>query len=410
MQKEDNCNKKQKQQHVEDSIEINQSSRYAYPPKEIKLSADERMTLVKPCIQEITDEFELQSLLKRVPNPVAYDGFEPSGRMHIAQAIMKKNIVNNMTKAGFTFIFWIADWFAHMNHKMGGDLEKIQVVGKYFIEVWKAIGMDLSRVRFLWASEEINKRSNEYWKLVLDIGANTTLNRSKRCCQIMGRNDSGLSSSQIFYPIMQCADIFFLEVDVCQLGLDQRKVNMLAREYAKSINNTSPIIMSHSMLPGLKKGQAKMSKSNPMSAIFVEDTCEEIAKKIRGAYCPSGEEMTEMLNSVEATDTEKTNKKQIKKSKTTIIHTRSDEINPCLSYYKNILFTSEIEIKIKNNVYENYEQLEIDYLNGTISPQSLKTTLVKYLDDMIRPVRDHFEQNQHARDLFEKVCQYRQIK
>lgn len=28
------------------------------------------------------------------------------------------------------------------------------------------------------------------------------------------------------------------------------------------------------MLYGLKKGQAKMSKSNPMSAIFMEDTLE----------------------------------------------------------------------------------------------------------------------------------------
>ena len=30
---------------------------------------------------------------------------------------------------------------------------------------------------------------------------------------------------------MQCTDIFFLKADICQLGLDQRKVNMLAREY-----------------------------------------------------------------------------------------------------------------------------------------------------------------------------------
>ena len=35
---------------------------------------------------------------------------------------------------------------------------------------------------------------------------------------------------------MQVADVFQLGVDICQLGMDQRKVNMLAREYAtKSI-------------------------------------------------------------------------------------------------------------------------------------------------------------------------------
>ncbi len=45
-----------------------------------------------------------------------------------------------------------------MNNKMGGDLKKIQTVGKYMIEVWKAAGMDLSRVEFIYSSEEINSR------------------------------------------------------------------------------------------------------------------------------------------------------------------------------------------------------------------------------------------------------------
>lgn len=30
-----------------------------------------------------------------------------------------------------------------------------QTVGKYMIEIWKAAGMDMSNVEFLWASEEV---------------------------------------------------------------------------------------------------------------------------------------------------------------------------------------------------------------------------------------------------------------
>ena len=37
-----------------------------------------------------------------------FDGFEPSGRMYIAQDIMKSINVNKITKAGGIFIFWVA--------------------------------------------------------------------------------------------------------------------------------------------------------------------------------------------------------------------------------------------------------------------------------------------------------------
>ena len=80
-------------------------------------------------------------------------------------------------------------------------------------QVWKALGMDMSRVEFVWCSDEINSRAGEYWSLVMDIACKNKLGRVIRCSQIMGRNDTDdLAASQIFYPCMQCADIFFLKV------------------------------------------------------------------------------------------------------------------------------------------------------------------------------------------------------
>lgn len=38
----------------------------------------------------------------------------------------------------------------------------------------------------------------------------------------------------------------------------------------------SPIIISHHMLMGLKEGQEKMSKSDPDSAIFMEDSVADV--------------------------------------------------------------------------------------------------------------------------------------
>ena len=75
------------------------------------------------------------------------------------------------------------------------------------------IALCCMQVIFLNASEEINSNPHEYNALMLDIARSFNLNRIKKCTQIMGREESDdLSAAQIFYPCMQCADIFFLKV------------------------------------------------------------------------------------------------------------------------------------------------------------------------------------------------------
>ncbi|CAM9202836.1 unnamed protein product, partial [Heterosigma akashiwo] len=178
-----------------------------------ELSSDEKYELARSVGEECIQESELRTIFDVKQHPIVYDGFEPSGRMHIAQGVMRAINVNKLTKAGCVFKFWVADWFAQLNNKMGGDLKKIQTVGQYMIEIWKAVGMDMTNVQFLWASEEINRRPDEYWGRVMEIARLNNLARIQRCCTIMGRKESDeMSSAQIFYPCMQCADVFFLKV------------------------------------------------------------------------------------------------------------------------------------------------------------------------------------------------------
>ncbi|KAJ3674852.1 hypothetical protein LUZ60_005468 [Juncus effusus] len=198
-------------------------------PQQHGMTPEEKYRLIRSIGEECIKEEELRDLLAKKPNPICYDGFEPSGRMHIAQGIMKTINVNKMTSAGCKVKILIADRFAKMNNKMGGDLEKIRKVGEYFIEIWKASGMDLQNVQFIWSSAEIDKRSVEYWKLVDDIAGRNTVNRIKKCMQITGRSEGQfeeLPFAQALYPVMQCADVFFLEADICQMGMDQRKAQV----------------------------------------------------------------------------------------------------------------------------------------------------------------------------------------
>ncbi|XP_072977010.1 tyrosine--tRNA ligase 1, cytoplasmic [Typha angustifolia] len=352
------------------------------PPAVYGLTLDERFALVRSIGEECIQEDELRNLLEKKPNPICYDGFEPSGRMHIAQGVMKTINVNKLTSAGCTVKIWIADWFAQLNNKMGGDLKKIRTIGRYLIEIWKAVGMNLDNVVFLWSSDEINSRADEYWPLVMDIARRNKLPRILRCSQIMGRSEQDeLTAAQIFYPCMQCADIFFLKADICQLGMDQRKVNVLAREYCDDIKRKNkPIILSHHMLPGLQQGQEKMSKSDPSSSIFMEDEEAEVNVKIKKAYCPP----------------------------------KIVEANPCLEYIKYIVFPwfNSFDILRQeenggNKTYTSMEELIADYETGTLHPADVKPALAKALNQILQPVRDHFKKNNEAKELLKSVKAYR---
>ena len=330
-----------------------------------------------------------------------YDGFEPSGRMHIAQGVFKAMNVNKCTFPGTnsTFIFWVADWFALMNDKMGGDLDKIKTVGKYLLEVWKAAGMDLSNVEFKWCSEAITNEADKYWPKMLDIARRFNVTRIKKCCQIMGRLEGSLTSAQVLYPLMQCTDIFFLKADICQLGVDQRKVNMLARDYciAAKIKN-KPIILSHHMLFGLKAGQEKMSKSDPDSAVFMEDTAEDVERKIMSAYCPNKEEekTEEKSDEVEDAGKESMQLKEIKIK------------NPCLDYIENIIFSPpDATFTAGETTYSDFETVREKFLAGDISEEELKRGLIDALNKLLEPVRHHFTTDENAKDLLAKVRMYK---
>ena len=203
---------------------------------------------------------------------------------------------------------------------------------------------------------------------------------------------------------MQCADIFHIGADICQLGLDQRKVNMLAREVVEKKGmiealgyegkgvNGKPVIVSHRMLMGLggpvnAKGfddnsgidveiSSKMSKSIPDTSIFVHDSPKEIKRKINAAFCPMGE----------AKD------------------------NPVLEYTREIIFRSFGELEIKRPekfggdvTYYNYSELEETYTSNNLHPQDLKVAVSQQLDRLIAPIREHFEKDKKAARLYETL-------
>ncbi|MFQ5816017.1 MAG: tyrosine--tRNA ligase, partial [Candidatus Hydrothermarchaeaceae archaeon] len=277
------------------------------------MDVEERYNLLMGAGEEIVTIEELRHLLETNDHPTAYDGFEPSGIAHLPVGIYRPLLLRDIIKAGVRFRLLLADTFAWINNKFEGDIEKIRRAGEYFVEVWKVAGVNMKKVEVSWHKDLFD--DPEYWRKVVLIAKNHSLTRTKRSLTIAGRGeDDSQAAALVFYPSMQCADIFHLGADICQLGLDQRKVNMLARELAGKTDlmgvlgykdrgvNGKPVVVSHHMLMGLqgpreatgveedarldKEISSKMSKSTPETAIFVHDSKEEIFRKIEKAYCP----------------------------------------------------------------------------------------------------------------------------
>lgn len=357
------------------------------------MDPETRFELIQRVGEEIITKPELLELLERKKHPIAYDGFEPSGLAPIHFGVYRAINLEDLLAAGIRFKLWLADWFAWVNDKMGGDLPTIRKVGEYFIEVWKAAGIDMSKVEVLWASDAMDSR--DYWRKVIQIAKNTTINRTIRCLTIMGRTKTDLKmTAQLFYPMMQCADIFHLEADICQLGLDQRRANMLAREVGPKLGWWKPVIVSHHMLMGLEgkrqpegydENQAfdqqissKMSKSRPDTCIYVHDSMDAILNKIQKAFCPP----------------------------------KIIEGNPILEYCKYIIYRKCESLEISRSAryggdleIPTYEELTQLYATGAIHPLDLKKAVARSLDTIIAPIREHFEKHPGARKLYQFVKQ-----
>lgn len=357
------------------------------------MDVETKISVMKSFSAEIITQDELKQLFETNDHPLAYDGFEPSGLAPIHFGLLRAKTIKKMLGIGVKFNLYVADYFAFINKKMGGDLEEIRTVGKYFVEVWKAAGIDTNKINIIWAKDLMDDFS--YWDRFMKVGKAFSLDRAKRAITIMGRAEGdALDTSQIFYPPMQVTDIFQMDVDICQLGIDQRKANILAREVAQKYKWKVPVVVSHPYLLGLKgapqglneKDEAelmayKMSKSDPKSAIYVHDTCEEIKAKVNSAYCPEkiieGNPMFSYLEMIILDD----------KSKPITIDRPQK-------------FGGPIESKDYNELVKLYE-------SGKIHPTDLKAHVATELDKLIKPVREHFENNAHAKELYETVKNYK---
>jgi tyrosyl-tRNA synthetase len=337
------------------------------------MDSAERLELISRNTMEIVTPEELRNLVETSSTPRAYIGYEPSGFVHTGQLITARKVID-MQAAGIDVVIFMADWHAYINDKLGGDIDSIRTCAEYMRECFLALGMSES-TKFVYSSELIDHAS--YWTKFIRIGKASSLMRVKRAMTIMGRteDEAEIDASKVMYPPMQAADIFELGVDIAYAGIDQRRAHMLARDVAEKLGWKKPIALHTPLLPSLSGAgrmdpvEAKMSKSDPESAVFTHDAPETIERKLKGAFCP-----------------------------------KEVEGNPVIDIMGLIVFPALGSFRIERPAkyggpleFGSFEELRDTYAKGGLHPQDLKRGAADGLTKILTPVRDHF--SEHPKNL-----------
>ena len=229
-----------------------------------------------------------------------YVGFEPSGKAHIGWKVLSIQL-KRMLEADANVLIFLADWHAWVNDKFNGNMEDIQTTARYMEETFRVLlgnppeGEGPGELRFVWASSIMD--SGDYWARVLRCSKNMSLARVRRTFSIMGRSEDSSDGdlSRFFYPALQAADIFEMNIDVAIGGMDQRKAHMYMRDVADRWGWYKATCLHTPIISGLKSSGArmesfdhKMSKSDPNGAILLHDSEKKLAKKMRKAYLDPG--------------------------------------------------------------------------------------------------------------------------
>jgi tyrosyl-tRNA synthetase len=340
--------------------------------------------------EEVLTPEDLRVLLETEEHPIAYDGWEPSGLVHLGTGNVCAYKMKDFVEAGIRFKAYLSTWHAWLNNKLGGDLKLIRKSAELFKHSWIALGVPEDKVEFVYSDELYDDL--EYWAKTVIIAKNLSIARVTRTLEIAGRKETEARHvSDYMYTPMQVADIFHMKVKICQLGMDQRKANVVAREIGEKIGCWKPVCVHHTYLQGLTKppvwpipkerereilSSIKMSKSKPETCIFIYDTPEEIKQKISKAFCPE----------------------------------KTVEYNPILEICKYIIFREEQTFAIDRPArfggrleFEGFKELAQACASGNLHPQDLKNAVAEELANILEPVRKYFENNNEAKECLQAV-------
>lgn len=323
------------------------------------------LNLITMNTEEIITPSELQELLENKKHPIGYWGTAPTGKIHIGYLIPLLKIVD-LLDAGFSFKILIADLHAYLDDKKT-PWDLLEARTKYYEEllfiILKELGSNASKLKFVKGRSF--QLTEEYQLHLLKLTSIITVRRARRAGAEVVRQVNNPKMSSLIYPMMQCIDVAALNADVAFGGIDQRGIYILAREVFPEIGYKKPICIFSPLLPSLLGG--KMSSSEENSIIDCLDSKQVLEKKINKARCPAkildGNSVIALLKMI---------------------------IFPWLVRNNKGMEVERLEKYGGSVIFENITDLIQSFTIGALHPVDLKIAVVKYLDLILRSVREKF--------------------
>ncbi|MDP3948741.1 MAG: tryptophan--tRNA ligase [bacterium] len=252
--------------------------------------------------------------------PILVSGIQPTGRLHIGNYLgALKNFVELQNSGKYQCYFFIADLHALTENPDAKELNK-NITG--LTSDFLAIGLDPKK-SVIFQQSQIPAHAELAWILntVTTVGELTRLTQFKEKVININRTSSGVTRANktttylvfkqgdegieignvglLDYPVLMTADIIMYDAGVVPVGEDQLQHLELARTLVRKFNSKfgeifiepKALMTPTSRVMSLVNPEKKMSKSQPEGCLFIDDTPEDIKRKIARATTDSGSEI-----------------------------------------------------------------------------------------------------------------------
>jgi tryptophanyl-tRNA synthetase len=231
-----------------------------------------------------------------------YSGLAPSGPMHLGHLLPFMMTQWLQEKFNVDVLIQIPDeekYWARQN--LGMSLEDYHKLAQETALNIAALGFNPKKTKIFLDTDY----AKTLYKQAVKVAGHITFSTIKDAFGV--GNDTNIG--WIFYTSMQAVPAFLKSVEaghnvpcLIPLGVDQDVHFRVARDVIGKLGYYKPAIMHNMFLPSLG-GDAKMSASEKLSAIYLNDTKEEVVKKVNKAL--TGQQATAELQKKHGGDPDK---------------------------------------------------------------------------------------------------------